>query len=64
MSRYLSTVEGTSYTSYGRILFKASAKLFCRIHVDKQNSFISEKCDFAGLWELGPYHETSHSILG
>jgi len=20
--------------------------------VDKQNSFISEKCDFAGLWEL------------
>ena len=42
-----------SYTSYGRILFKASAiTLFGRIHVDKQNSFISEKCDFAGLWEL------------
>ncbi len=42
-----------SYTSYGRILFKAGAtKLFGRIHVDKQNSFISEKCDFAGLWEL------------
>jgi DNA polymerase-2 len=42
-----------SYTSYGRILFKASAiTLFGRVHVDKQNSFISEKCDFAGLWEL------------
>src|SRR5229473_4274290 len=42
-----------SYTSYGRILFKASATtLFGRIHVDKQNSFISDKCDFAGLWEL------------
>ena len=42
-----------SYTSYGRVLFKASATtLFGRIHVDKQNSFISEKCDFAGLWEL------------
>jgi DNA polymerase-2 len=42
-----------SYTSYGRILFKTSATtLFGRIHVDKQNSFISEKCDFAGLWEL------------
>ena len=42
-----------SYTSYGRILFKASATtLFGRIHVDKQNSFISEKCDFTGLWEL------------
>ena len=45
--------RGRSYTSYGRILFKASATtLFGRIHVDKQNSFISEKCDFAGLWEL------------
>src|SRR3984893_15445996 len=45
--------KGRSYTSYGSILFKASATtLFGRIHVDKQNSFISEKCDFAGLWEL------------
>ncbi len=45
--------KGRSYTSYGRILFKASATtLFGRIHIDKQNSFISEKCDFAGLWEL------------
>jgi len=45
--------KGRSYTSYGRILFKASATtLFGRIHVDKQNSFIAEKCDFAGLWEL------------
>ena len=45
--------RGRSYTSYGRILFKASATtLFGRIHVAKQNSFISEKCEFAGLWEL------------
>jgi DNA polymerase-2 len=45
--------RGRSYTSYGRILFKASSiTLFGRIHIDKQNSFISEKCDFAGLWEL------------
>src|SRR5208337_746392 len=44
--------RGRSYTSYGRILFKASATtLFGRIHVDKQNSFISEKCELAGLWE-------------
>jgi len=45
--------RGRSYTSYGRILFKASSiTLFGRVHVDKQNSFISEKCDFTGLWEL------------
>ncbi len=42
-----------SYMSYGRILFKDSATtLFGRLHVDKQNSFISDKCDCAGLWEL------------
>jgi DNA polymerase elongation subunit (family B) len=42
-----------SYMSYGRILFKDSATtLFGRLHVDRLNSFISDKCDCAGLWEL------------
>jgi len=42
-----------SFMSYGRILFKESATtLFGRLHLDKQNSFISDKCDFTGLWEL------------
>ena len=45
--------KGRSYMSYGRILFKNSATtLFGRLHIDKQNSFISEKCDCTGLWEL------------
>jgi len=42
-----------SYMSYGRILFKNSATtLFGRLHVDTQNSFIADKCELAGLWEL------------
>jgi len=42
-----------SFMSYGRILFKNSVtSLFGRLHVDTQNSFISEKCDLSGLWEL------------
>lgn len=42
-----------SYMSYGRILFKGSTTtLFGRLHVDTQNSFIADKCDLAGLWEL------------
>ena len=42
-----------SFMSYGRILFKDSATtLFGRLHVDRRNSFISDKCDCAGLWEL------------
>jgi DNA polymerase-2 len=42
-----------SYMSYGRILFKNSTTTLCgRLHVDTQNSFIADKCDLAGLWEL------------
>jgi DNA polymerase elongation subunit (family B) len=42
-----------SYTSYGRILFKAGATtLFGRLHVDTSNSFIADQCDMDGLWEL------------
>ncbi len=42
-----------SFMSYGRILFKDSATtLFGRLHVDTKNSFIADKCDLSGLWEL------------
>ncbi|MBZ5641382.1 MAG: hypothetical protein LAO19_01360 [Acidobacteriia bacterium] len=42
-----------SFMSYGRILFKNSAiTLAGRLHVDTQNSFIADKCDLSGLWEL------------
>jgi DNA polymerase-2 len=42
-----------SYTSYGRILFKdATTTLRGRLHVDVSNSFIADKCNLWGLWEL------------
>ena len=42
-----------SYTSYGRVLFKASATtLRGRLHVDIHNSFIAHACELDGLWEL------------
>jgi DNA polymerase-2 len=42
-----------SYTSYGRILFKdATTTLRGRLHVDARNSFIADKCNLSGLWEL------------
>jgi DNA polymerase-2 len=42
-----------SFMSYGRILFKNTATtLFGRLHVDTHNSFIANKCDLSGLWEL------------
>jgi len=45
--------RGRSYMSYGRILFKNSSTTLCgRLHVDTQNSFIADKCELPGLWEL------------
>lgn len=42
-----------SYMSYGRILFKDSATTLCgRLHVDASNSFMADKCQLDGLWEL------------
>jgi len=42
-----------SFMSYGRMLFKDSATtLFGRLHVDSANSFMADKCELAGLWEL------------
>ena len=42
-----------SFASYGRILFKDSATtLFGRLHVDAANSFMADKCQLDGLWEL------------
>ncbi len=42
-----------SFMSYGRVLFKnTSTTLFGRLHVDTHNSFIANKCDLSGLWEL------------
>jgi DNA polymerase II len=42
-----------SYMSYGRILFKdATTTLRGRLHVGTRNSFIADKCNLSGLWEL------------
>ncbi len=42
-----------SYMSYGRILFKESATTFFgRLHVDLRSSFIADRCELDGLWEL------------
>lgn len=42
-----------SFVSYGRVLFKDSATtLHGRLHVDATNSFMAEKCQLSGLYEL------------
>ncbi|MGE5327578.1 MAG: DNA polymerase domain-containing protein [Deltaproteobacteria bacterium] len=52
-ARAIERSRARSYMSYGRILFKESATtLRGRLHVDTQNSFITDQCHLAGLWEL------------
>jgi DNA polymerase-2 len=65
-----SAKEGTSYFSYGRTYFKPSAiKLFGRIHIDTDNSFILNDAGLEGLYEISricrmPLHTAARASIG
>jgi len=45
--------KGTSYFSYGKILFKPSAMRFSgRIHLDTTSSFVNRECGLEGFYEV------------
>ena len=51
-NRTIATRRGSSYFSYGRIIYRAPARtLFGRWHVDEKNSFISSETGLEGLFE-------------
>jgi DNA polymerase elongation subunit (family B) len=62
--------EGTSYFSYGRILYRPSAIRLCgRIHIDVNSSFAYSEAGFEGLYELSrtcrmPMHTSSRASIG
>ena len=62
--------KGTSYFSYGKILFKPSAiKLRGRIHLDKASSFICAESGIDGFYEMSrvcrlPLHTASRASIG
>jgi DNA polymerase elongation subunit (family B) len=62
--------KGTSFFSYGKILFKPSpVKLFGRIHIDLSNSFVYDESGFDGLFEVSrvcrlPLHTASRASIG
>jgi len=61
---------GTSYFSYGKILYKPSTvKLKGRIHVDIANSFVCAESGLDGFFELSricrmPLHTSSRATIG
>ncbi len=61
---------GRTYFSYGRIMYRpATQRLFGRIHVDGQNTFVYDQCRFEGLFEIArisrmPFHTSSRASIG
>ena len=62
--------DGISYFSYGKIYFKPlAAKLFGRVHIDTDNSFVLNESGLQGLYELAricrlPLHAASRASIG
>ena len=59
-----------TFFSYGRTFYTAAAmRLYGRIHVDRNNTFILNEADFDGLFEIArtcrvPLHTASRSSIG
>jgi len=62
--------KGTTYFSYGRTYFRApTRRLYGRIHIDVNNTFILVECGIEGLIEVArtcrvPLHRASRSSIG
>ena len=63
-------VQGHSYFSYGKILYReTAARLLGRLHIDDQNAFISVDCGLEGLFEIArtciiPIQRASRATIG
>jgi len=63
-------VQGHSYFSYGKILYReTAARLLGRLHVDQNNAYVSADCGLAGLFEVSrtcimPVQRASRATIG
>ena len=66
----LSGTGGTTYFSYGRVMFRPNTQRFYgRIHLDEENTFIYDQCRLDGLFEVSrlcrmPLHTSARSSIG
>ena len=62
--------RGTTFFSYGRTYYRAPMRrLYGRVHVDENNTFILRECGFDGLIEIArtcrvPLHKASRASIG
>jgi DNA polymerase, archaea type len=63
-------VQGHSYFSYGKILYReTAARLLGRLHVDQNNAYVSADCGLEGLFEVSrtcimPTQRASRATIG
>jgi DNA polymerase elongation subunit (family B) len=63
-------MRGRTYFSYGRTYYRApTRRLYGRIHIDENNTFILSECGIEGLIEIArtcrvPLHRASRSSIG
>jgi len=63
-------VQGHSYFSYGKILYReTAARLLGRLHVDQNNTYVSADCGLEGLFEVSrtcimPIQRASRATIG
>src|SRR5213594_283176 len=63
-------VQGHSYFSYGKILYReTAARLLGRLHIDQRNAYVSADCGLEGLFEVSrtcimPIQKASRATIG
>src|SRR6266704_3337653 len=63
-------VQGHSYFSYGKILYReTAARLLGRLHIDQNNAYVSADCGLEGLFEVSrtcimPIQRASRATIG
>lgn len=69
-SRQLLQRAGKTYFSYGKIMYRpATFRLFGRLHLDEENTFIYDQCRMQGLFEVSrlcriPLHTSMRASIG
>ncbi len=64
------TSEAKTYFSYGKIMYRpATQRLFGRLHLDEENTFIYDQCRLQGLFEVSrlcrmPFHTSMRASIG
>jgi DNA polymerase I len=62
--------RGRTFFSYGRTFYKAATmRLYGRVHIDRNNTFVLNEADFDGLFEVArtcrvPLHTASRASIG